>query len=157
MGVFFGGRIIMKRDSHSNRNVWITITTCLLLLSGYATSQAMSFDAQSGRTPILVQRVSGAARLIIRRIPDLGKAVNINLSIDGVPVATIAYGQTYRGSLTPGLHVLSVFPTPNPKWPTPSEMTLDAKSGHTYTFTVISDSGHLVLLPPGAPEPPRSR
>jgi hypothetical protein len=111
----------------------------------------------SGRAGTLVQPVNGAARLVIRRIPDLGKTVAVNLSIDGVPVAIILYGHTYEGFLSPGRHVLSVFPTPNPKYPNPWKMTLDARSGHTYTFTADGDSGHLILQAPGGPERPRGR
>ena len=146
----------MKTYSYSCHNALILIAACLLL-SGYAASQAMSSDAQSGRAPILVQPVNGAARLVIQRIPDLGKAVAVNLSIDGVPVAIIPYGHTYKGFLSPGRHVLSVFPTPNPKYPTPWQMTLDVRSGHTYTFTAMGDSGHLILQAPGGPERPRGR
>jgi len=146
----------MKTHSCSCHNALILIAACLFL-SGYAASQAMSSDAQSGRAGTLAQPVNGAARLIIRRIPDLGKTVGVNLSIDGVPVAIILYGHTYEGFLSPGRHVLSVFPTPNPKYPNPWKMTLDARSGHTYTFTADGDSGHLILQAPGGPERPRGR
>jgi hypothetical protein len=146
----------MKSYSYSCQNALILIVACLFL-SGYAASQAMSSGAQSGRAATLVQPVNGAARLVIRRIPDLGNAVTVNLSIDGIPVATIPYGHAYEGFLSPGRHVLSVFPTPNPKWPNPLKMTLDARSGHTYTFTAEGDSGHLILQAPGGPERPRGR
>jgi hypothetical protein len=146
----------MKIYNYSCRNALILITACRFL-SGYAASQAMNSDAQSGRAATLVQPVNGAARLVIRRIPDLGKTVGVNLSIDGVPVAIILYGHTYEGFLSPGRHVLSVFPTPNPKYRNPLKMTLDARSGHTYAFTAEGDSGHLILTAPGGPERPRGR
>jgi hypothetical protein len=99
-----------------------------------------------------------AAHLVVRRLPGLGNRVIVNLSIDGVPVAAIPYGQTYRGLLPPGRHVVSVLATPHPKWPTPSQMILDVRSGHTYNFTATSDgSGNLILQAPGGPERPRSR
>jgi hypothetical protein len=151
-----GGKKIMKTYSYSCHNALILIAACVFL-SGYAASEAMSSDAQSGRAATLVQPVNGAARLVIRRIPDLGKVVTINLSIDSVPVATIPYGHTYEGFLSPGRHVLSVFPTPKPKYPSPWQMTLDVRSGHTYTFTAMGDSGHLILQAPGGPERPHSR
>jgi hypothetical protein len=146
----------MKTYSYSCHTALILIAACLFL-SKYAASQAMSSDAQSGRAASLVRPVNGAARLVIRRIPDLGKAVAVNLSIDGVPVAIILYGHTYKGVLSPGRHVLSVFPTPMPKYPTPWQMTLDVRSGHTYTFTAMGDSGHLILQAPGGPERPHGR
>ena len=144
----------MNTYSHSSRNVLILMTTFLLFFSGYAASQASS-HAQSRRAAVkrsgFVQPVRGAARLIIRRIADLGNYVYVDLYVDGVPVAGIGYGRTYEGLLSPGRHVLSVLPTPNPKWPTPWEMTLDVQSGQTYSFTADGYSGNLILVPPGRP------
>jgi hypothetical protein len=77
--------------------------------------------------------------------------VHVNLWVDGAPVAIVAYGQTYEGFVSPGRHVLSVLATPNPKWPIPSQIILDARSGHTYNFTADGDgSGDLILAAPGA-------
>jgi hypothetical protein len=116
---------------------------------GYAANQAMSSNAQLGPAP---------ARLIIQRIADLGNFVYVNLWVDGVPVAAIGYGQTYEGLLPPGRHVLSVLPTPDPKWPTPSQMILDVRSGQTYNFTADGDgSGYLILRAPGGLQRVRGR
>ena len=152
----------MKTYSYSSRNALILMTTCLFFLSTYATSQAMSYEAQSRRAgaagSAVGQPVQGAARLIVSRDPALGNFVIAHLRVDGVPVAAIGYGRTYEGFLPPGRHVLSLLPTPNPKWPTPSAMILDVRSGQTYTFTLIGDSGYLILLPPEvAQERPRGR
>ena len=138
------------------------MTACLLFFSTYAASQAMNSDAQSRRAvagaSIVVQPVEGAARLIIQRDPGLGTFLIAHLRVDGVPVAVIGYGRTYEGFLPPGRHVLSLLPTPNPKWPIAPGMILDVRSGETYNFTAIGDSGHLILLPPEvAQERPRGR
>jgi hypothetical protein len=146
--------------TYSSRNVLILMTTFVLFFSGYAASQASS-NAQSRRAAVtgsaFVRPVKGAARLIVRRLPDLGNYVYVDLYVDGVPVATIGYGRTYEGLLPPGRHVLSVVASPNPKWPNPWEMTLDVRSGRTYSFTAEGDSGYLILRAPGGPERPRSR
>jgi hypothetical protein len=151
----------MKTYSYSSRNALILMTTCLFFLSTYATSQAMSYEAQSHRAgaaaSAVVQPVEGAARLIVYRDPGLGNFLIAHLHIDGVPVAAIGYGRTYEGFLPPGRHVLSLLPTPNPKWLSPSATILDARSGQTYSFTLIGDSGYLVLEAPGGPERPRGR
>ena len=151
----------MKTYSYSSRNALILMTTCLFFLSTYATSQAMSYEAQSHRAgaaaSAVAQPVEGAARLIVYRDPGLGNFLIAHLHIDGVPVAAIGYGRTYEGFLSPGRHVLSLLPTPNPKWPTPWQMTLDVRSGQTYTFTAMGDSGYLVLRALGEPELPRGR
>jgi hypothetical protein len=121
-----------------------------LFFSAYAASQATSLDLQSPRGvvagPGFVQPVEGATRLIIRRIPNLGYDVVIQLWIDGVPATAIGYGHTYEAFLPPGRHILSVLPAPNPLWRIPWQLTLDARSGQTYSFTAMGDgSGHLVL------------
>jgi hypothetical protein len=126
------------------------MTTCLLLLSIYGTSQAMSPDAQSGRVvdrSASAQSVRDPARLIVRRIPNLGNNVIVDLYVDGAPFAAIGYGHTYDGYLPPGSHVLSVRPTPRPKWPGQMwQMTLYVRSGETYSFTAMGgNSGNLIL------------
>ena len=142
----------MKTYRYSNRNALILMITCLLFLGPYATSQAMSSDAQSRRAgaagSAVVQPVERAGRLIVCRDPALGNFLIAHLDVDGVPVAPIAYGRTYEGFLSPGRHVLSVLPTPNPAWRNPPAMALNVRSGQTYTFTAIGDSGYLILLPP---------
>ena len=146
----------MKTYNYSSRNALILMTTCLLFLITYPASQAMSSDA--ARLIVRQQPDEGAARLIVRRDPGLGRFLIAHLHVDGVAVAAIEYGQTYEGFLPPGRHVLSLLPTPNPKWPTPSAMILDVRSGQTYSFTLIGDSGYLILLPPEvAQERPRGR
>ena len=106
----------------------------------------------------MVRPVKGAARLIVRRDPALGTFLIAHLRVDGVLVGVFGYGRTYEGFLSPGRHVLSLLATPSPKWPTPLGMILDARSGETYNFTAIGDSGHLILLPPEvAQERPRGR
>jgi hypothetical protein len=142
----------MKTYRYSNRNALILMTACLLFLGPYATSQAMSSDAQSRRAgaagSAVVQPVERAGRLIVCRDPALGNFLIAHLDVDGVPVATIPYGRNYEGFLSPGRHVLSMLPTPNPAWRTAPAMILNVRSGQTYTFTAIGDSGYLILLPP---------
>ncbi|SRR6266550_473694 len=140
----------MKTYSYANRNTLILMTTCLLFLSTYGTSQAMSSEAQSRRVAVAgsasMRPLRDDARLIIRRIPNLGYNVIVDLYIDGVAVAPIGYGRTYEGFLSSGRHVLSVLPTPSPKWSTPWQTTLDVRKGQTYSFTAMGDgSGHVIL------------
>ncbi len=149
----------MKTYSYRTRNALVLIATCLFL-SGYTANQAMSSDAQSDLAavarPASVRPVNGAAHLIIRRIADLGNNLIVRLWIDDVAVASIAYGHTYEGLLPPGRHVLSVLPTPNPRWKIPSQITLNVRNGQTYNFTAMGDgSGYLILK--GGLEPPGAR
>ena len=145
----------MKTYSKLSRSALIPMVTCLLLFSGYTVSQASS-DQQSRRAAVkgsaFVQPANGPARLIIERLANLGNFVYVDLYIDGAPVAAIGYGSSYEGFLSPGRHLLSVLPTPDPRWPTPWEMTLDVRSGQTYRFTAEGGySGDLILVVPGGP------
>ena len=149
----------MKTYCYRTRNALVLIAACLFL-SGYTANQAMSSDAQSGRAavagPASVRPVNGAARLIIHRIANLGNNLIVHLWIDGVSVASIAYGHTYEHLLPPGRHILSVLPTPNPRWKTPWQMTLNVRNGQAYNFTAMGDgSGDLILK--GGLESPRAR
>ena len=140
----------MKIYSYSSRSALTLMTAWLLFISGYTVSQAMSSDAQSRRVAVagsaFAQPVADSARLIVRRIPNLGNHVIVDLHIDGVAVAGIGYGRTYEDFLRPGRHVLTVGPTPHAQWLTPWQMTLDVRSGRTYTFTAMGDhSGHVIL------------
>ena len=138
----------MKTYIYRSRNALILIATCLFL-GGYAANQAMSSEAQSGPAAVAKSAsapVNGGARLIIHRIANLGRNIIVDLSIDGAPVASIAYGHTYEHLLPPGRHVLSVLPTPNPRWKIPWQMTLNVRNGQTYTFTAMGDgSGYMIL------------
>jgi hypothetical protein len=149
----------MKTYSKLSRSALILMVICLFF-GGYAVSQASS-NLQSRRAGVkestFVRSANGAAHLIIQRIPNLGNFVYVDLYIDGAPVATIGYGTSYEGLLPPGRHLLSVLPTPSPKWLTRREMTLDVRSGQTYSFTADGYSGNLILVAPGAPERPRGR
>jgi hypothetical protein len=140
----------MKTSNYRSRNALILMTTCVLFLSRYPASQAMGSDRQSRRVGVApsasVQPARDEARLIVRRIPNLGNNVIVDLYVDGVALPPIGYGRTYEGFLPSGRHVLSVLPTPNPKWRTPWQMTLDVQKGQTYSFTAMGDhSGHLIL------------
>jgi hypothetical protein len=145
-----GNKTIMKIFNYHSRNALILMITCVLFLSRYAASQAMASDAQPRRVAVarsaFAQPLKDPARLIIRRIPNLGYNVIVDLYIDGVAVAPIGYGRTYEGFRSSGQHVLSVLPTPSPKWRTPPQMTLDVRNGQTYSFTAMGDgSGYLIL------------
>lgn len=140
----------MRICSCNKRNALILMSACLLFVSTFTVSQATSSDAQSRRDAFagsaFTRPASDPARLIIRRIPTLGNNVIVDLQVDGGPVVSIGYGRTYKGFLRPGRHVLSVRATPNPRWLTSSQLTLDARSGHIYSFTAMGDhSGNLIL------------
>jgi len=106
----------MRTYRYSSRNALLLLVVWLSF-NVYATCQAMSSDMQSVRAAAaggsdLVQPVQGAARLVVRRGPNLGANVAVRLWVDGAQVGTIGYGHTYQGSLAPGRHILLVQPSP---------------------------------------------
>ena len=130
----------MKTHDYSSRSV-ILLLMASLFFSAFVAGPATAADPGS---PHAAAPSQAPARLIIRRMPNLGFNVTVQLWIDGQQTATLGYGHTYHGVLTPGRHVLAVA-SPR-RSPIPWEMALNAQSGQTYIFTATgSPSGNLVL------------
>ena len=141
----------MKNYNHNRTAITLTIA-CLCFIGMLNASQAGTAGAESHRVAVTERGSSNLAsdgHLIVRRIPNLGNHVIVNLSIDGVAALPVVYGQTYEGLLTPGRHLLSVTVTPSPKWPGSStQLVLNVRKGQTYNFTAMGDgSGNLFLKP----------
>jgi hypothetical protein len=120
----------------------ILLLAIWLSLSGFASGSTIGAEP---RSPHAVAPSQAPARLVIRRIPNLGANVIVQLWIDGKSAPSLGYGHTYEGNLTPGRHVLAVMAT-RARSPIPWEMSLNAQSGQTYLFTAQGGpSGNLVL------------
>jgi hypothetical protein len=131
----------MKTHNYSNRSA-ILLLVVSLLFSAFVAGQA---TAAEPRSPHAAAPSQAPARLVIRRVANLGWNVIVQLWIDGKPAGSLGYGHTYNGTLTPGRHVLAVLATRSLS-PIPWEMALNAQSGQTYIFTAQgSPSGNLVL------------
>ncbi len=132
----------MKTHNYSTRSV-ILLLAVSLFFSAFVAGQATAADP---RSPHAAAPSQAPARLVIRRVANLGVNVIVQLSIDGKPAGSLGYGHTYQGTLTPGRHVLAVLATPRSRSPVPWEMPLNAQSGQTYIFTAQGGpSGNLVL------------
>ena len=133
----------MKTHSYSTHPV-ILLVTAWLFFNALAAGQVMRADPRPAHA--VVQPAKAPARLIIRRNPNLGFNVIVQLWIDGQRAGSIGYGHTFDGFLAPGHHVLAVLASPRPRWPIPWQLPLDARSGQTYGFTAVTDgSGTLIL------------
>jgi hypothetical protein len=131
----------MKTHNYSSRSA-ILLLVVALFFSRFVAGSAMGADP---RSPHAAAPSQAPARLVIRRIPNLGVNVIVQLRIDGKQAGSLGYGHTYEGTLTPGRHVLGVLATRSLS-PRPWEMALNAQSGQTYIFTAQgSPSGNLVL------------
>ena len=132
----------MKTHNYSTCSA-ILLLVVSLFFSTFVAGQAMGADP---RSPHAAAPSQAPARLVIRRMPNLGVNVIVQLWIDGQQTATLGYGHTYHGSLAPGRHVLAVLATPRSRSPIPWEMPLNVQSGQTYIFTATrGSSGDLVL------------
>jgi len=135
----------MKTPNYSTRSA-ILLLIVSLFCSAFVTGQAMGAEPRSAHAAATSQ---APARLIIRRMPNLGVNVIVQLWIDGQQTAPLGYARDYEGVLTPGRHVLAVLATRS-RSPIPWEMSLNAQSGQTYIFTAGgSSSGNVVLYSGG--------
>ena len=65
--------------------------------------------------------------------------------IDGARVAALSMGQKYRGTLSPGQHVVSVLLRPNQLDLAPTKRTWTAVKGQTYDLTAMWEGQTVVL------------
>ena len=132
----------MKTHNYGTRSV-ILLLAVSLFFSAFVTGQAAGAEP---RSPHTAAPSGEPARLIIRRNPNLGFNVIVQLWIDGQSAGSIGYGHTYKGLVAPGHHVLAVLASPNPRSPIPWQLPLNVRSGETYGFTAVTDgSGTLIL------------
>ena len=132
----------MKTHNYSSRSA-ILLLVVSLFFSAFVAGEATAADP---RSPHAAAPSQAPARLVIRRVANLGSNVIVQLWIDGKQAGSLGYGHTYNGTLTPGRHVLAVLATPGARSPIPWEMPLNVQSGQTYMFTAQgSPSGNLVL------------
>jgi len=126
--------------NHNCRRALLLAITCLLFIAGHAGAGA---GATSG-APFN----EGTARLIVYRIPTMGKFVFVQVYVDNVVVDGIPYGGTYKAFLRPGRHVLSLLATPRPTWWERPPTIVYMRSGQTYRFIAKGNGkGNLILEP----------
>jgi hypothetical protein len=117
------------------------IISSVLMVGIFLLTQSLKADApiQTGS--------AGSARVIVNRSADFGGDESINLAVDGVQVAVLGINQSYDAALPPGKHVLSI--STNPKTygqDSPSQISVNAESGKTYTFTAVWDDSERASL-----------
>ncbi len=82
------------------------------------------------------------SQVVIKRAANFGNQSNINLFIDGHRVATLGYGQSFKGALPAGLHLVTMMQTPhlNDAYPY-SQQWIRLTPGRNSTFTAIWRGG----------------
>ena len=123
---------------------------CVLLIAALACAGLSGCETSGTAAPGATASVAapasqGGAQLVIRRSPNLGTGLFLDIKIDGVSMGSVGYGQTYRGPLSPGQHTVSVIVRPNMLFLSPTKKTLTAVKGQTYTLTAMWQGQTLVL------------
>jgi hypothetical protein len=75
----------------------------------------------------------------------MGTGLFLDVSVDGKRVGSAGTGQTYKGSLSPGPHVVSVILKPNEMNLSPTTKRITVQKGQTYTYTAEWDGNTLAL------------
>jgi len=130
----------MKKFNYHSYVLVIAALACAGL-SGCETSGT----AASGTAASAAPAGEGAAQLVIRRAPNMGAGLFLDVKIDGAKVGALAMGETYRGNLSPGQHVISVILRPNQLSLPPTKTTLTAVKGQTYMLTAMWQGQTVVL------------
>src|SRR5436190_9023824 len=132
----------MKTHNYSSRSV-ILLLAVSLFFSAFVAGQAVGADP---RSPHAAAPSQAPARLIIRRNPNLGFNVIVQLWIDGQPAGSIGYGHTYEGFLAPGQHVLAVLASRSPRSPVRWQLPVAVRSGQTFGFTAVTNGSGYVIV-----------
>ena len=114
---------------------------CAVLIAALALASAALYAPTSNAA----SREPAAARLTIRRAANLGVGLFLTVSIDGVKVADLGYGQTYDAPVSSGQHVLSVILRPNQLFLRPTQTNLTVEPGRTYVLTAMWEGEQVVL------------
>ena len=131
----------MKKSNYCTCGL-LVVALGFAIFSGCGTTGTGASSSTSS-TSTLASADSG--RLVIRRIPNIGSGLTLNVSIDGKQVGSARKGQTYNGSLSEGPHVVSVLLTPNRLHLAPTEKRITVEKGQTYTFTAKWEGQVLAL------------
>ena len=125
--------------------------SCVLLIAALACAGLSGCETSSTAAPGATASVAaptgqGAAQLVIRRAPNMGTGLFLDIKIDGAKVGALSMGETYRGSLSPGKHLVSVILRPNQLNLPPTKKTLNVVKGQTYNLTAMWQGQTVVLL-----------
>ena len=118
------------------------ICICLGLICGKATC-----DGATKKPDAAAQSGEAGSQITVNRSSSVGSGFFVGLSIDGKRVKTLMQGSVYRGTLSPGKHVISVTPDPNTSGQRESKVEVAAEKDRSYSFTVArGKSGEIVLV-----------
>jgi hypothetical protein len=119
-------------------------SACVGLLLIFCTAAS---HAAPNKTDAGAQSGEAGSSIVITRNGSVGSGVFVTVSIDGQRAKTLMQGSRYRGTLSPGKHVISVMPDPNVTGQRENRVEVMAEKGKAYSFSAAHDkAGNLVLL-----------
>src|SRR5436305_15017873 len=69
----------------------------------------------------------------ITRNGSVGSGIDVTVLVDGKRITTLLRGMRYKGTLSPGKHVITVVAEPNTSGKSPSKTEVTVEKGHTYS------------------------
>jgi len=125
----------------------------LLLIAAIGSAVAIeSAHAGSGGSGQVSAASQAATQLIIIRSPNIGYPTHFNIYIDGVRVTNLGYGMRYEGTITPGLHLVTIKHMPHLDGAYPfSQQWIRIVPGRPNVFTAAwRDGGSRIRLSEGS-------
>ena len=131
----------MKKNNGLKNILAGLVCVCVGLICGTATC-----DGATKKSDAAAQSTETGSSITVNRNPSIGSGVFVTLSVDGKHVKTLMKGSVYKGSLSPGKHVISVMPDPNTRGQRENKMEITAEKDRAYSLTATQNkSGELVL------------
>jgi hypothetical protein len=122
---------------------------CVLLIATLAWTALSGCESNgagaSAGAATAAPAVQGGGQLIVRRSPTMGTNLVLDVSVDGALMGSVSEGQTFRRSLAPGTHVVSVLLRPNGLNLQPTKKTITIAKGQTYALDAEWRGETLVL------------
>ncbi len=126
-----------------NYNSSSKLIVLLLAVINLAVTAAM--DAGAG-PDFSRHELMGNSGLTIFRGADFGNQLGLSISIDGIPITTLSWGEGYRAVVRPGRHRITVTDTPSPYGKTKfTHRTVDFVPGQSYSFTALWEVETILL------------
>ena len=126
-----------KRDSLGKLMI---LALALFFLGGVKTVSA------GGEFDYSRNQLMGNSGFTVFRVADFGNLLGLSISIDGIPITTLSWGEGYRAIIRPGRHVITVSDSPSPYGKTKfTRRTIDFAPGQNYSFTAIWDVETITL------------
>ena len=117
------------------------VCVCLGLICGTATCDGATKKAEAA-----AQGGEAGSPITVNRTASVGSGVFVGVSVDGKRVKTLMKGSIYKGTLSPGKHVISIMADPNTTGQREVKVEIIAEKDRAYSFIVSRDkSGQLAL------------